>query len=87
MQFETALVCTQCLRCSNEVTITNRWTPGGMNDYGGYVLECSTCHKPFAFRLGRDINDSSVDTGATVLATWDEELNNKAEVLAKFGLS
>jgi len=58
-----------------------------VNDYGGYVLECSKCGHVFHFGLGRYIADSRVLTGAKVLDTYDDDLGNKDDVLKKHGLS
>jgi hypothetical protein len=85
--YDTASVTASCPHCSNPIEITQRWTPGGMNDYGGYVLECLECHKVFSLHLGRDINDSLVNEGAKVLDTYDNELGDKSEVLSKHHLS
>ncbi len=59
-----------------------------MNDYGGYVLQCSDCQRVFHCRLGRDIMDSRVMKGATVLATYDEAVDGEKDgVLKQFGLT
>lgn len=86
MQKDVATVTSKCPHCSNGVEISQIWTPGGMNDYGGYVLECLKCHKAFELYLGRDINDSRVNEGARVLDTYDKELGDRTDVLAKYGL-
>jgi hypothetical protein len=75
-----------CPSCQQQVVIDQLWTAGGVNDYGGYVLECGKCKTVFAHRLGRDIMDSRVVSGATVLATYDDEMGNEADVMARHGL-
>jgi len=83
---ETAEARTKCPGCDNDVVIERNWTPGGVNDSGGYVLQCEKCNHIFAFHLGKDINDSRVLRGAKKLDTYDDELGNKDTVLGKYGL-
>ena len=71
---ETAEARTKCPGCDNDVVIERNWTPGGINDSGGYVLQCEKCNHIFAFHLGKDINDSRVLRGAKKLDTYDDEL-------------
>jgi hypothetical protein len=73
--------------CGNVIIIAKIWTPGGVSDYGGYVLRCHKCNMPLEFYLGRDINESRVLVGADILDTYDDEIGDKAGVLAKHGLS
>lgn len=77
-----------CPGCNAPIVIEQNWTAGGINDYGGYVLQCSSCKHTLHFRLGRDINDSRVVSGATVLATYDEAVDGEKEsVLKQFDLA
>lgn len=75
-----------CPNCGQQIIIDQLWTAGGVNDYGGYVLQCAKCKTVFAHQLGRDIMDSRVVSGATVLATYDDEVGNEADVLGRYGL-
>lgn len=84
---EAAQLTAQCGKCTHPIEVLQRWTPGGINDYGGYVLACENCGHIFHLRLGRDINDSKVMHGAKVLETYDDEVEDKAAVLARFGLT
>jgi hypothetical protein len=86
LAMETAEARTKCPGCDNDVVIERNWTPGGVNDSGGYVLQCEKCDRIFAFHLGKDINDSRVLRGAKKLDTYDDELGNKDTVLGKYGL-
>jgi len=54
--------------------------------YGGYVLQCLECNDIFAVRVGRDIMDSIILSGAKRLDTYDDDLKNKEEILQKYGL-
>src|ERR1700758_3528789 len=84
---ETAHVLGQCPHCSNGIVIEQNWTPGGVNDYGGWVLKCDECGKSFHEHLGRDIQMSRVVSGAVVLATYDDEVEgNREDTLKRFGV-
>lgn len=37
------IISTLCPKCNSKIVVQKNWTPGGMNDYGGYVLECIKC--------------------------------------------
>ncbi len=75
-----------CPNCESEIKVSKNWTAGGVNDYGGWVLKCKKCSHPFAFHLGRDILDSNVVSGAEIIDSYDDELKNKHEVLAKYNI-
>lgn len=77
----------QCPSCEQEIFIIQRWKTVGACAYGGYVLECDKCGARYTFHLGRDIKESRVLRGAKVLDSYDEDLNNKAEVLGRYGLT
>jgi hypothetical protein len=66
--------------------IDQRWTAGGVNDYGGYVLQCDKCGKAYAYHLGRDVVDSRVLSGAKVIDNYDTEVGDEADVLKRHGL-
>lgn len=73
--------------CGQQIIIDKIWTPGGVNDTGGYVLKCKGCDGVFAYHLGRDINDSRVASGAEQLDSYDDGVGDKALVLARHGLT
>ena len=84
---ESATTIAWCPHCENEIEIHKIWTPGGVNDYGGWVLKCSRCGNPFHY-AGKDIKMSRVESGASVLAVYDDEVaGSKARALKQFGLS
>ena len=83
---ETSEARAKCPKCGNDVVIERNWTPGGINDSGGYVLQCEKCDHIFAFHLGRDVYDSRVLHGAKILGTYDDGLGNKDNVLGEYGL-
>lgn len=73
--------------CDQIIEISKNWTAGGISDYGGFVLRCKKCNTVFHHRLGRDVNDLSVVDGAELLDRYDDDLNNKADVLKKHGIA
>ena len=81
---ETAIILTSCLKCGNEIKIQQVWTPGGMNDYGGWVIECGKCSTKMHIRIGRDVNDSNMISGGKKLDSYDDEIGNQTEVLGKY---
>lgn len=83
---ETLIASCGTQKCGQTVEISKHWTPGGVNDYGGYVLKCKGCGAVFSVHVGRDIHDSRVVRGAELLDTYDDELGNRAEILAKHGI-
>ncbi len=83
---ENATVTTSC-ECGQLVVIDNCWEPGGINDYGGYVLKCHKCGKLFDFYLGRDVMDSHVESGADMVDRYfKDQKGHREEVLTKHGL-
>ena len=84
---EYATILAKCPSCGNSVKVENGWTPGGVYDKGGFVLACEECKAPFELHVGRDINMSRVQTGASVLETYDDEIDGSREsALARHGL-
>jgi len=72
--------------CQNPIHISvGRW-PGGLNDSGGWVLKCATCDHVFPINVKNPDDASSVNSGATIIDSWDNELENRAEVLAAHGV-
>lgn len=72
--------------CQNPIHISvGRW-PGGMNDSGGWVLKCVKCHHVFPLNVKNPDDASRVHSGAMILGSWDNELGNRAEVLAAHGV-
>lgn len=77
----------ECPHCGNKIVVEQNWEPGGMNDYGGYALECGKCHKALDFCLGRDIQMSRVLRGAKILGTYDDGMKgDKEAVLKRYGI-
>lgn len=80
-------IITKTHECGNIIQIEKNWEAGGVNDYGGWVLQCSKCGAMWAYALGRDVNASSIISGAEEIDRWDDEVaDDKAETLAKYGI-
>jgi hypothetical protein len=85
---ESAPLIGACPHCRNPVQVTQRWQPGGINSYGGYVLECGKCRKAFSFRVGNDIHMSRVVSGAQVLEAYDEAVaGSREQALRRYGIA
>ena len=67
MEKEYSKVLIQCPKCGNQVIINKVWYPGGDNDYGIFTLECKKCSHIFDYYLGRDVEASSVESGAKLI--------------------
>lgn len=57
----------KCPNCNNSIIISKVWYPGGENDYGSFVLECNKCKTVFEISVGRDVDASSVESGASLV--------------------
>jgi len=67
METECSTITTKCPKCSNGITINKVWYPGGENDYGVFILECKKCKHIFEVSVGRDVDASSVESGAQLI--------------------
>ena len=79
-------ITTKCSECNNEFKIVEQWTPDRTGNHSGYVVRCNKCSHIFHLDLDRVFNSYHVKWGVQILATYDKEVGNKQEVLAKFGL-
>lgn len=85
---ESATMLSYCPHCGNKIQISQVRTHGGVDDDGGWVLKCSGCANPFRQHVGRDIQMSRVIWGASVLATYDDNVaGSRNHALEKYGLS
>jgi len=73
--------------CGQRIRVSiGRW-PGGINDRGGFVVECGKCHKKSHIAVSNPNGASSVMSGGRVVATWDDDMGDKDDVLAAHGLT
>jgi hypothetical protein len=63
------------------------WEAGGANDYGGWVIQCKSCGKPFDLHIGRDVDFSNIISGGTVLDKYYEDQGDRAEVLERYKIT
>jgi hypothetical protein len=85
--YESAYIETTCDNCDNKIEINQIWTPGGVNDRGGWVVECEKCSKKLHVRIGRDVNDSQMISGGKKIDSYDDELKNKDQILSSHDIS
>ena len=64
---ESETLFTKCPNCGNPIVIRKVWIPGGCNDYGSFLVECLKCKNRFEIYVGRDVDESSIESGATLI--------------------
>ena len=70
---EEALIVHACNKCGNEIRIRRVWHPGGANDYGSLIVRCDKCGEICEINIGRDVYESDVLSGATLLERKDRD--------------
>ena len=86
MERRQAEIAVACEKCGNEIVIDKIWTAGGLNDYGGFIVECGNCLDVAEVRIGRDVSASRVRSGGRKIDSYDDELNNRENVLRRHQL-
>lgn len=77
----------KCPNCEANIHLIVGRYPGGVNDSGGWVLECDACASLFPLGVKNPDDASRVRSGATVIDSWDDEINNRGHILAKHGVA
>lgn len=77
----------KCPNCGANINLRVGRYPGGINDSGGWVLKCNACASLFPLKVKNPDDASSVRSGATIIDSWDDEVNNRAHTLAKHGVA
>lgn len=77
----------KCPNCAANIHLRVGRYPGGVNDSGGWVLKCDACAWLFPLGVKNPDDASSVRSGATIIDSWDDEINNRAHTLAKHGVA
>jgi len=54
--------------------------PGGVNDYGWWIIQCDICREIFSEYVGRDVNDSRLSSGGKILVRMDRDVCSEEEV-------
>jgi hypothetical protein len=52
-----------------------------VNDYGSWIVKCVKCDEVFEKYIGRDVNDSSLESGGQVLGKYDREVYSAERIL------
>nr|WP_321440568.1 hypothetical protein [uncultured Hyphomonas sp.] len=81
-----AAICTKP-GCDQAIHISIGRYTGGVNDRGGFVIQCDKCqHRSYIAVLNPD-DASSVARGGRVVATWDEGIQDRGAFLKAQGLT
>ena len=67
MEIELSALITKCPKCGNTIIIKQVRYPGGCNDSGVFELECKKCKEHFEVSGIKDVDASSVESGAKLL--------------------
>ena len=77
----------KCPNCGANIHLKVGRYPGGVNDSGGWVLKCNACAALFPLEVKNPDDASSVRSGATIIDSWDNEINSRVHTLAKHGVA
>ncbi|MGN2375617.1 hypothetical protein ACTFAO_18290 [Sphingobacterium spiritivorum] len=73
--------------CKGNIQLSIGKVPGGVNDSGGWILQCDNCGTKFPYEVKNPDDYSSVKSGATILDSWDNDVpESKIRVLKKHDL-
>ena len=73
--------------CKNNIHLSIGKVPGGVNDYGGWILECESCKTKFPYNVKNPDDYSSVKNGAKIIGSWDKDVpDSKAQAFKNHGL-
>ena len=64
----------RCPRCGSDIIVQQVCERGGVNDSGGYIVECANCQKRFALDVGRGIQLSRLGRGGQFFDVYDDEI-------------
>ena len=81
-----AAICSKA-NCVQAIHVSNGRWPGGINDSGGFVIECANCGNRSYIRVSNPNDASSVTSGGRVVAKWDDEIDELDDVLRSHGLT
>jgi hypothetical protein len=77
----------KCPSCGANIKLKVGRFPGGINDSGGWVLRCNACDSFFPLNVKNPDDASTVLSGATIIDSWDDEIENRELVLSKHGVA
>lgn len=76
----------KCSECNNSIEVKQIWTPGRYNGYGGWIVECDKSSSIFHVRVGRDINDSQIISGAKIIDRYNDEIGDKEDKFSEYDI-
>ena len=74
MDVRSETIVVKCPKCKARIKLTQGHYKGGVNDKGGIVIECNTCHTQFATHLKNPNDASGISEGGKKIATWTDRL-------------
>lgn len=77
----------KCPSCRANINLKVGRYSGGINNSGGWLLKCNACASLFPLEVKNPDDASSVFSGATIIDSWDDEIDNRAHILAKYGVT
>lgn len=87
LSYKTVIVKCPNTTCQTNIQLSIGKVPFGINDSGGWILECEECRTKFPYKVKNPDDYSSVQSGAKILGSWDNEVpDSKAEILKKYNL-
>ncbi|OHV82567.1 hypothetical protein [Rhizobium sp. LCM 4573] len=73
--------------CGQAIHVSiGRW-PGGVNDRGGFVIECDECGSRSYIQVSNPNDASSVTSGGRLVARWDDDIDELNDVLRAHDLT
>lgn len=73
--------------CGQRIHVSVGRFPGGVNDRGGFIIECEACGTEAYMRVSNPDDASRVVSGGKRAASWDDEIEDMDDVLAAHGLA
>lgn len=77
----------RCPKCQHLISISVGRFRGGINDRGGWIVQCGSCQTTFPYHVINPDDASRILDGGKVLASWDDDVpGNYDDTLAQYGL-
>lgn len=74
---------TRCSHCGNELRILSSYEPGGVNDYGGVIVDCFACSTMNDVYIGRDYTTARVIAGGRHVGAYDRDVDGDRNLTRK----
>ena len=81
-----AAICTK-IGCDQAIHVSIGRYAGGVNDRGGFVIQCDKCQHKSYITVSNPNDASSVTSGGRVVATWDDEIDDRGAFLEAQGVT